>query len=194
MTTNSATPGYTFPTPTPLPLQAAFDGGRLTSDGGLPWLAQSLEAGIGRDADGILHVLLLTHVIERWRRKAAIRPDEDLHARPALLEHGQEAFEDCDHAPADMGIAGPQHGRDQLIGVAIEEQQRVIHVLPIVGMVGGAFLRAIGWVIRAIQVQQDARGHPVALALPQIELDQGDGQPIAGAAVHGVVEAREGGL
>jgi hypothetical protein len=32
---------YRFPTPTGLPLEAAFDGGRLTSDGGLPWLAQA---------------------------------------------------------------------------------------------------------------------------------------------------------
>ena len=30
-----ATPSYTFATVTPLPLHAAFDGGRLTSDGGL---------------------------------------------------------------------------------------------------------------------------------------------------------------
>jgi hypothetical protein len=30
-----------FETPTQLPLEAAFDGGRLTSDGGLPWLART---------------------------------------------------------------------------------------------------------------------------------------------------------
>lgn len=36
-----ATSTYAFATPTPLPLQAAFDGGRLTSDGGLPWLAEA---------------------------------------------------------------------------------------------------------------------------------------------------------
>ena len=41
MLPNSATPSYTFATPTAVPLHAAFDGGRLTSDGGLPWLAQA---------------------------------------------------------------------------------------------------------------------------------------------------------
>jgi hypothetical protein len=29
-----------FETPTPLALEATFDGGRLTSDGGLTWLAE----------------------------------------------------------------------------------------------------------------------------------------------------------
>jgi hypothetical protein len=35
-----ATPKIRFETPTPLALEAAFDGGRLTSDGGLSWLAR----------------------------------------------------------------------------------------------------------------------------------------------------------
>jgi hypothetical protein len=34
-------PPYHFPTPASLPLEAAFDGGRLTSDGGLPWLDEA---------------------------------------------------------------------------------------------------------------------------------------------------------
>jgi hypothetical protein len=35
-----ATPNVRFETPTPLALEAAFDGGRLTSDGGLLWLSK----------------------------------------------------------------------------------------------------------------------------------------------------------
>jgi DDE family transposase len=42
---DSATPAVTFAT-APLPLAATFDGGRLTSDGGLPWLAEA-EAALG---------------------------------------------------------------------------------------------------------------------------------------------------
>lgn len=37
---DSATTPTCFETPTPLALQAAFDGGRITSDGGLCWLAE----------------------------------------------------------------------------------------------------------------------------------------------------------
>ncbi len=42
----SATPVYRFPMPASLPLEATFDGGRLTSDGGLPWLGEA-EAALG---------------------------------------------------------------------------------------------------------------------------------------------------
>jgi hypothetical protein len=38
--TNDATLPTRFDTSTALALEAAFDGGRITSDGGLPWLAQ----------------------------------------------------------------------------------------------------------------------------------------------------------
>jgi hypothetical protein len=36
-----ATPKIRFETPTPLTLEAASDGGRITSDGGLLWLAEA---------------------------------------------------------------------------------------------------------------------------------------------------------
>jgi len=42
----SATPVIRFPVPASLPLEATFDGGRLTSDGGLPWLSEA-EAALG---------------------------------------------------------------------------------------------------------------------------------------------------
>ncbi|HLG70647.1 MAG TPA: IS1380 family transposase, partial [Chloroflexota bacterium] len=49
-----------FATPTPLPLVAAFDGGRVTSDGGLPWVAEA-DAALGLcDA--------LAACIPDWRR------------------------------------------------------------------------------------------------------------------------------
>ncbi len=57
----SATSGYTFPTPTALPLQAAFDGGRLTSDGGLPWLAQA-DTALGLCA-------LIASFVPEWRKR-----------------------------------------------------------------------------------------------------------------------------
>jgi hypothetical protein len=47
MPPQSATPTSTFATSTALALEATFDGGRLTSDGGLPWLAAAEdEVGI----------------------------------------------------------------------------------------------------------------------------------------------------
>jgi hypothetical protein len=40
----SAIPAYRFAGPAALPLEATFDGGRLTSDGGLPWLREAEDA------------------------------------------------------------------------------------------------------------------------------------------------------
>ena len=41
---DSATRAHRFPTLAGVPLEAAFDAGRLTSDGGLPWLAEADQA------------------------------------------------------------------------------------------------------------------------------------------------------
>jgi hypothetical protein len=51
---------YRFGGAVPLPLEASFDGGRLTSDGGLPWLDQADEAL------GVCPALAV--VIPEWRR------------------------------------------------------------------------------------------------------------------------------
>jgi hypothetical protein len=56
----SATPTVRFAGPAPLPLEAAFDGGQLTSDGGLPWLGEADEA-LGLCA-------ALAACIPEWRR------------------------------------------------------------------------------------------------------------------------------
>ena len=57
---DSATSPYTFVTATELPLVAAFDGGRLTSDGGLPWLAEA-DVALGLCA-------ALAAALSDWRR------------------------------------------------------------------------------------------------------------------------------
>jgi len=70
VSTQSATPLYTFATSTALALEATFDGGRLTSDGGLPWLEKAEEAiGICR---------ALAACIPEWRRTALTHSLESL--------------------------------------------------------------------------------------------------------------------
>src|ERR671931_1912874 len=57
---DSATRAYRFRTLTGVPLEAAFDAGRLTSDGGLPWLAE---------ADQVLGLCAaLAGCVPEWRR------------------------------------------------------------------------------------------------------------------------------
>src|SRR5262245_31696825 len=69
----SPTPVYGFSGSASLPLEARFDGGRLTSDGGLPWLEQA-EVAVGLCA-------AFAAVIPEWRR-GPVR-----HAREMLVRH-----------------------------------------------------------------------------------------------------------
>ncbi len=72
--TDSPTSTFSFETLAPLALEAAFDGGQLTSDGGLPWLAAA-DAAIGVCAEIAAHV-------PEWRREARPSPRHaDLPAR-----------------------------------------------------------------------------------------------------------------
>jgi hypothetical protein len=67
----SATPTYPFATATALALEVTFDGGRLTSDGGLPWLLEA-DRALGLCS-------ALAACIPEWRR-AHVR-----HALEALV-------------------------------------------------------------------------------------------------------------
>ena len=56
----SATATTRFAVPAALPLEASFDGGRLTSDGGLPWVGE---------AEAVLGVCrALAGAVPEWRR------------------------------------------------------------------------------------------------------------------------------
>ena len=90
----SATPVVRFPVPAPLPLEASFDGGRLTSDGGLPWLDRA-EAALGVCA-------AFAGCVPDWRR-GPVR-----HALPTLVRQrvfqiacGYEDQDDADFLRAD---------------------------------------------------------------------------------------------
>jgi Transposase DDE domain group 1 len=63
---DSPTSPFVFPPFASLALEAAFDGGRLTSDGGLPWLARA-DAAIGVCAE-------IAAQIPDWRREARAHP------------------------------------------------------------------------------------------------------------------------
>ena len=56
-----ATQKIRFETPTPLALEAAFDGGRLTSDGGLSWLAK-MDSEIGLSE-------MISECVPEWRTR-----------------------------------------------------------------------------------------------------------------------------
>lgn len=74
--TDSATSPVTFAT-LPPPLTASVDGGRLTSDGGLPWLAET-DAALGLCA-------ALAPWVPEWRRGLVRHSRETLVRQPVCL-------------------------------------------------------------------------------------------------------------
>ncbi len=59
-----------FGAPLPVPLEATFDGGRLTSDGGLPWVARADQA--------LAVCAAVARCVPEWRRRAVRHSLEDL--------------------------------------------------------------------------------------------------------------------
>jgi len=84
----------TFGTRAGVPLVAAFDGGRLTSDGGLPWVAE---------ADTALHLCAtLARQIPDWRRRAVVHSLETLvRQRVYQIACGYEDQDDADTLRTD---------------------------------------------------------------------------------------------
>jgi hypothetical protein len=106
----SATPIFRFAGSAPLPLEASFDGGRVTSDGGLPWLER---------AEAVLSVCAtIAAVIPEWRRGPVRHTRETLiRQRVFQIACGYEDQDDADTLRTDpllKLVCGrlPETGRD----------------------------------------------------------------------------------
>lgn len=106
----SATPVHRFSGAAPLPLEARFDGGRLTSDGGLPWLEHA-EQAVGLCA-------AFAALIPEWRRGPVRHALETLvRQRVFQIACGYEDQDDADSLRTDpllKLVCGrlPETGRD----------------------------------------------------------------------------------
>src|SRR3712207_153845 len=86
---SQSTPPLQFATPVGVPLEAAFDGGRLTSDGGLPWLAEA-DAALGLCA-------LIAACVPEWRQRTGQHALETLvRQRVFQIACGYEDQDDAD--------------------------------------------------------------------------------------------------
>ena len=91
---SQSTPTMRLPTRAGVPLVAAFDGGRLTSDGGLPWLAEA-DAALGL-------CTTLTQCIPDWRRGPVRHSLETLvRQRVYQIACGYEDQDDADTLRTD---------------------------------------------------------------------------------------------
>ncbi|GAC1461950.1 MAG: IS1380 family transposase [Ktedonobacterales bacterium] len=94
MTPQSAIRTYTFASATALAVEARFDGGRLTSDGGLPWLAEA-EGAVGICA-------AFAACVPEWRRAHIAHSLETLvRQRVFQMACGYEDQDDADSLRTD---------------------------------------------------------------------------------------------
>ena len=92
--TQSATPVYRFSGAAALPLEACFDGGRVTSDGGLPWLEQA-DTALGLSAT-------VAALVPEWRQRAGRHSREMLvRQRVFQIACGYEDQNDADTLRTD---------------------------------------------------------------------------------------------
>jgi hypothetical protein len=81
-----------------------------------------------------------------------------------------------------------------LVGVAVEDEQRMVHVRAVVAMVGGSFLLPIGRIVGAVEVQEDAAGRFVLPACRQVEVEQRVREAPTGVPIPRILPARQRGL
>src|SRR5271157_324359 len=115
----------------------------------------ALEDRVGRHANGVLNAEEFAELIEQRQGKTSIRAQLDPNSRKFLLQARHQTQQQR-HDPSVAG-SGPsaQSGRQQAAGVALEDQQWMIHVL-IVGTVEEAqLLMTIGGVVGGIHIQED---------------------------------------
>jgi hypothetical protein len=53
-----------------------------------------------------------------------------------------------------VGVSRPEERRDQVPALAVEDQERMVHVLLVVTVVVATFLIAVGGIVRGIEIQE----------------------------------------
>jgi hypothetical protein len=136
----------------------------------------------------------LTPRIQPGDGAAAVGPQLDRHVRPGAAQPAHEPAQHQHEEAAAVGVAWSEHRRDQLAGVAVEDQEWVVHVLLIEAVVGDTLLVAMGGIVGAIDIDQHLAGWSVPAALADVEVDERDRQSLDGVAVDGVLQPGEGRL
>jgi hypothetical protein len=87
-----------------------------------------------------------------------------------------------------------EDGGDELVGVAVENQERMVDVLTVNAMIGAALVVAMHWIIGAIHVQHLVTRRASPLVLVDVQRQHRPGHGFTGLMMDGVLEARVRGL
>ena len=155
---------------------------------------QALQDGVGDQPDGVGDRVRLAPGVQARDGEAAVGAQLDRDVRPGRPQLAQQAAQHQHDEAAAVDVARAQDGGDQVAGVAVEDQQRVVHVLAVVAVVGHPFLLAVGRVVGPVEVQQDPGGRAGAATLAEVQVDQRLGEPLDGVPIDRVLQPREGRL
>src|SRR5262249_54590068 len=115
-----------------------------------PGRRERRQPRVRREADGVVDALALAVVVEGRDRKAAIGAQLHADAGPAGAEDADQTLKDGDHAATGMRRPSAQDGGNELVGVAVGDEEGVGHVLAGGALGGGALLRPLSGGVRAI--------------------------------------------
>src|SRR5271157_3134605 len=136
----------------------------------LPRFGALLEDAVGGDADGILDAEELTELVEKWESETGIAAQLDLHAGEGGLQVGYQAQQHGHDAGMTGGVSRTQARRQQVSGVALEDQHGVIHVLVVSAVEEAELLLAVGGIVGGVEVEQDLAALANLLAAQSDEL------------------------
>jgi hypothetical protein len=93
-----------------------------------------------------------------------------------------------------VGVSRSKQRCDQVPALAVEDQKRMVDVLLVIAVVVGAFLIAVGRIVRGVEIQKHLLRRSVFASLAQVELEERLGYLVARAPCGCVLQARDGGL
>ncbi len=93
-----------------------------------------------------------------------------------------------------MGVSCPQQRHYEMPALAVEDDQRMVHMLPIVAVVVTTFLIPVGGIVRRVEVQKHPLRSAARLPLSHVKLEENSGYLVARAYRGRVLHPRDGRL
>ena len=110
----------------------------------LPRFGTLLEDAVRGDAEGVLDAEELAELVQQRQSKTGIAAQLDLHAGEGRLQTRHQAQQQGHDAGMTRDVSRAQPRRQQASGVALEDQQGVIHVLVVGAVEEAELLPAVG--------------------------------------------------
>jgi hypothetical protein len=93
-----------------------------------------------------------------------------------------------------VGVARPEERRDEVSAVAVEDEQRMVHVLAVIAVVIRTFLFSVGGIIGRVEVQKHSLWGAVLFSSREVEFEEDFGYPVARVSCRCVLHPTDGRL